>query len=320
MKTNRHRLGVVLAGLVVASCASKQGAVRVEDGLPAFSDRTLASELRPEGMFTNIDCRGNAGLCLADPLLENSEIATETVFDVAVRALVALDPRYQDYFRQSLFYLSHFPELTPAKNAYAYFNAVAGYTIINDFEKWRQQDRERHAALASELSKDTRPSLGLYRVVQMMVYLSNEYTHWRHYKNGILKTWSELGHTDEGCALYARMQHSSDLMSLDMLGRLFDVSQKRQDARLGYAVIGGARTLMGDALAASWVESMTKKDAIALRRITQDMSRRRLKSNNDLQDCPTGDTDTLPWIKTPLPSYQIKLLDEPLTQLRYNAL
>lgn len=308
----------MLAALVLAGCGAKHGAVTLDDGLPSFNDPPTTM-LIPDGSLAKIDCTGNISACLADPALESDELTTETVFDMAVRALVALGPHYQDYFKQSLFYISRFPEQPLGRNAYAYFNSVSGHTVINDFQKWRLQDKARHAALVADLPPNLKPSLGLYRVVQMMAMLSNEYTHWRHYKNGVVRAWLDSGNTEEGCSVYARMQHASDLMTLDMLTRLFDISLKRKDAKLGYAAIGGARTLLGDAGSIQWVEAVQKNDLIALRKVIQAMSRWRLKPNNDTQDCKSDETDVLPWIKTPLPRYIIQAIDEPLTQT-YQAL
>lgn len=307
-KINR-KLGAVLASLLAAGCATDEnGTVGSVLRLTEMPTMMLAGM----GQST-FECGKNALLCLSDPVLERADLSTQTVFDVAVKSLAALDARYAEYFSRSHFLLAQRRGQSYAPNAIAFFVGKSAFTVINDFEDTKAKTRAFYNIATADMAAEARPSYGQFLAVRMMTALSNEYAHWRQYNQGLYIQAENDAASDFDCAVYARMQHASDLMSMDMLKRLLVLSRDNKDARTGFAATISASILLNWNRAMDWSKAVIEGDDKSERKAIAEMARYRLPANNATVGCVPQD-GTLPWVTTHLPKSLIQSIDAPITQ------
>ncbi|MBU6235186.1 MAG: hypothetical protein KGQ41_05025 [Alphaproteobacteria bacterium] len=313
MVLSKRQIGALLAAVFNAGCAAQGVSTITPLTEKPSGPRLVQSITLPFGSTCKT---GHADLaaCLYDPVLEREDLDTHTVFEIARRAMTSLDNRYDAYFKESPFYFANTPSQSLVPSAVAFFMSIGGYTVINDFPENNRAVALDYRLGVGKMKAEARPSLGQIRAIRMMVALSNEYAHWRQYKAGAQQRMlgdNTTGNT-EFCATYSRLQHTSDLMSLDLLKRVLLDTKKRKDLKIATAALYGSIIMLRPQTAIDWTFAVLEGNEKAERKAVYNMSVERVQANNPIQGCEQKEGG-LPWVTTRLPQDLLAAIDTPLT-------
>ena len=239
----------------------------------------------------------------------------EAFMPQVVETMLALDPRYKPYFESNFRFFRN-PAASTNAGAIAFFDFEQGFTGINNWPELHQSYRDQYASLLKTLPPEQRPNISTLNGVLLMFALANEYTHWKLDHEGTTyerKLAADRNDAATFCSLYAREQHVSDLMSMDLMTRLIKHAADNKDRELAMAVRIIVKALHWENSDA-WYDLTTAGRYDDAYTTYRDMAFERLAPNiRPVRGACVGIAG-LPWETNQLSHSMITRLQSPLTQ------
>lgn len=219
--------------------------------------------------------------------------------------MIRLDPRYRDIFERLPIRFVHEPSSSLAPHASAFYLAqtetAAAVMEVTTAPIAHCTLMRLARESTSQQSPENRPEYIEVARIYLGVLIANEYAHWRQDQAGAFRhLMTTAADTDARCDLYSRMQHVSDIMSMDFVKRgLHDTAFRHARREHEAFRIAGAMIIYNDALFARWYDAVMRRQTAAEAQALLDMAKQRYNTNLSLPlSAFCEPTEGLPWDET----------------------
>lgn len=316
----RSRIAFTLAAaMAAAGCAGPDTAGKLITQLSKLDAGGVVALTPPD-----TSCKPNDTAC-APIRFSNVSGSFKQVMPEVAEVMIRLDPRYKDYLRHSdiRFYSNQSESSIPG--ALAFYDTEKKYTAVNDYPEAHQKHNDKLgyylSVLGEQIPEAIRPDIGMLKGLMLMAALANEFAHYKSEQAGYSTIMPTLKAKDTNrfCAAYARVQHVSDLMSLDIMERVLRHAVKTNDQKLRIA----ARLVTQVALwpeATPWLDAVEANEPTISALASGLMVKSRLRLNMRAYAAECGGIKGKPWVIYQLSPTTIAVTDAALAGANYPAL